>query len=151
MPRCDFTVLCRSVTVDPFDNGISLHHLAENISVYIPEERPTPTADEANNISLSDGLVLASVLQRSVTDVPEDLKGRITIVLPNGNPVNGPEFPIDLKTSSTARTLIQISALPYASGGEYRFQLHGLLETGWSVLGEYRALITVTRSRTDSE
>ncbi len=135
MARHVFTILCRSVTTDVFSNSLSLVDIAEQLGAQ-QNVLPQFEVDQPAVLGPFDW-VLVTALQRSDVAIPEEFKSRVVIALPTGEALPGPESVVDLKSGLAARNLTKIPVLPYRSDGIYRFQFQVLVESTWTVLGEY--------------
>ena len=142
MARHTFSLLTRSVAVDPFTQGLTLHDIAEGIVIGSPVPVPPMNGDAFLLIAGFDW-VFVSLVSRSSNETPEEPAGRITIVGPNDRPFDGPEFKLDLINGPSTRNFTKISNFPYVGDGEYRFQLQIQRADGWTVLGEHAVAVTV--------
>jgi len=89
---------------------------------------------------LLDGFdwVFVSMLRRTDDAVPENVTGRVTVVLPTGEIQPGPAIAIDLAAGLTSRNITKIPQLPYTIAGVYTFQLQVEVHAQWETLGEYK-------------
>ncbi len=148
MARCTDLLVVKSVSINPFNNALTLVDLAEALNIEASEE-PTASADSPLLVAPFDWVVVA-LLQRDSLGVPEDVTGRVTIVSPHGREFPGANTRVDLVTHGNARNLSLMPAFPYTGNGVYRFLFQVLHNDEWNTAAEFSLPITISVRRQET-
>lgn len=144
MAQSTTSLLARSVSVDPFTNSITIIDIAENLMIEA-SEIPTATVD-APYLIAPFAWVFIAFFRRDEIGTPEDIKGRLVIMSPQGCEFPGPEQRIDLVNAANGRVLTMIPRFPYTGNGIYRFCYQVLRDAKWQTASEFSVPLTITIS-----
>jgi len=117
-----WTVVCSQAVIDRDTNNVSLHNVAEQITI---QDRPDPDA------SALIPLEVVTLWARSDLSIPSRGQGRFTFVSPSGKTKVGPTlFDIDLSEYRRYRTRTRLRVLPVGEPGRYIFRVDYKDENG---------------------
>ena len=136
--KVNWAVIAESSAVDQDTNNISLFHIIEDVNIPEPPESLQPVEDGDTLPVVALRFVIVAVFARTEEDTGEKKEVQLVVEMPNGNVAEtGVIFEVDLETAHRNRTRVNVSTLPLAGQGEYRFQFRGLdNDERWRVMSE---------------
>ena len=139
-----WSVLAESSAVDRDSNNVSLFNIIEEAQIPQPPEPPNSTAEGDPLSAVPLRCVLVTLFGRTEADRGEKRETRLVVTMPNGRVVETDlRFEVDLEVAHRNRTRVNVSTLPWAGQGEYRFQIQGMDESGeWQMMSEAPLQVT---------
>lgn len=139
-----WVVLCQSSAVDRETNVVSLFNVVEEIHLpaqplALPPEQQLPAGTLLTPI-----FQLVALWMRSAPDVPEQGRGRIQVLLPDGSLGMSQEFEVDLTQYLRLRFRSNLPGLPVGGEGVYRFLIDGkAADSEWTQMFELPLLVVL--------
>lgn len=128
-----WAVLCQNSVIDKATNTISLFNVVEEIQV-APQPPQEPLIPPAAGRGASIVFQLVTLWGRSNEDAPEQGRGRLRLVLPDGESTITGEYEVDLAKFLRLRHITQIATLPIRNEGIYKFVVESKEgDSDWSI------------------
>ena len=115
-----WSILCQSSAVDRDTNSLSLFNIIEEVTFPAQPPQIQPEQPLPERIMLAN-FELVTLWMRSNLEVPERGRGRLRIVLTEGQEVTFQEFEVDLTQYLRFRTRVRLPGFPTGGPGIYRF------------------------------
>jgi hypothetical protein len=119
-----WAVLCQNSVIDRATNAISLFNVIEEIHV-TPQPPQEPLMPEAVGQGAPIVFQLVTLWVRSNLDSPEQGRGRLRLVLPDGESSIAREHEVNLTQFLRLRHITTLSTLPIRGEGIYKFVVEG--------------------------
>ena len=121
MIKNDWSILCKSTSIDKDTNSISLFNVIEEVNIVGPPLPNDLKKDEDVLLPLSFEIV--SLWSRVDKDKPIQSQAIIVTKTPYGKEYKGKPIPIDLSGFLRTRTRIKHSGIPFKKSGVYNFSI----------------------------
>jgi hypothetical protein len=144
-----WAILCQNSAVDRDTNNLSLFNVVEELTVPARPPAGSPGQQLPAGALQQPLFQLVVLWTRSDPDVPEQGRGRIQVLLPDGSLAMRQEFEVVLTQYLRVRFRSNIPELPVGGEGVYRFLIDGkAADSEWSQLFELP--LSVVFQRQDS-
>jgi hypothetical protein len=141
-----WAVLCQNSVIDRDSNTISLFNVIEEIHV-VPQPPQEPLMPAAVGKGASIVFQLVTLWGRSNQDTPEQGRGRLRLVLPDGESSITGEHEVNLTEFLRLRHIARITTMPIRNEGIYKFVVEGKESNGkWSARFEVPLRVVFTKT-----